>query len=125
MPYSIVREAKGVYVKWSGTVTSADFIRAVHEVNNAPDFSLHRYVINDTLECSGIDLTERTKEDAIAGAIGAHISNRDFVAAFVANDSRKIAEWVSVAKVANEYLKTHVFSDLHGARSWISTVVRD
>lgn len=125
MPYTITREAKGVYVKWSGKITSADFIRAVHEVNNASDFSLYRYVINDTLGCTGIDLADRTKEDAIAGAIGAHVANRGFVAAFIANDPVILEEWVSIARVANEFLKTGVFSDLTAARSWLSKVVWD
>ena len=125
MPYTITREAKGVYLKWSGKITGEDFFRAVREVNESPDFQLYHYVINDTLGCSGIDLSAMSMEDSIAGAIGAHISNPKFVAAFVANDPAIFDVWTSVAKVANDYLRTSVFSDLAEARHWALTVARD
>jgi hypothetical protein len=125
MPYAITREAKGVYLKWSGKITGEDFVRAVHEVNNSPDFMMYHYVINDTVGCSSIDLSAMSAEDSIAGAIGAHIANPQFVAAFVASDKAIADVWTSVANVANDYLRTAVFSDLAEARHWAVTVPRD
>lgn len=125
MPYAITREAKGVYLKWSGKITGEDFLRAVHEVNESPEFNMYHYVINDTLGCSEIDLSAMSMEDSIAGAIGAHISNPKFVAAFVADDPAISGVWASVAKVANDYLKTSVFADLPEARHWALSVPRD
>lgn len=125
MPYKITREAKGVYVKWSGKITSEDFLRAVHQVNESPDFQLFHYVINDTLGCSGIDLSAMIRDDAIAGAIGAHIINPKFVAAFVADDPAISDVWASIAAVANDFLKTSVFASLPEARHWALTVARD
>jgi len=124
MPYTMTREAKGVCVKWSGKITSEDLLRAVHEVNESADFQMFRYVINDTLGCSGIELSEMSVEDAIAGAIGAHISNPDFVAAFVSDDPVISNAWTSIAKVANDYLRTAVFSGLPEARHWALTAQR-
>jgi hypothetical protein len=75
MSFAITREAKGVYVKWSGKITGEDFLRAVHVVNNSPDFEMYYYVINDGVGCESIDLSALSMENAIAGAIGAHVSN--------------------------------------------------
>jgi hypothetical protein len=125
MPYAITRETNGVYVKWSGKITGDDFLKSVHEVNMSPDFNLYRYVINDTVGCSGIDLPARAKEESIAGAIGAHASNPRFAAAFVATDPAITDVWTSVANVANDFLKTAVFADLATARHWALTVARD
>jgi len=125
MPYRIVKEAKGVYLKWTGRIIGEELLKAVHEVNESPDFQMYHYVINDTLGCSGIDLSAMTMEDAIAGAIGAHVSNPRFVAAFVADDQCIFDAWSSIAKVADDYLRTAVFTDLEEARSWALSVKRD
>ena len=125
MSFAITREAKGVYVKWSGKITGEDFLRAVHVVNNSPDFDMYYYVINDAVGCEAIDLTALSMENAIAGAIGAHVSNPKFVAAFVASEQAISEVWLSIAKVTNDYMRTAVFGDLAEARNWALTAPRN
>lgn len=125
MPYTITRESQGVYVKWAGAISGAEFLASVHEVNQSPDFHSFRYVINDTLDCPGVELSSLIMEDAIAGAIGAHASNPQFVAAFVAREPAVVAAWTAVASVANDYLKTSVFTDVESARRWVAAAQGD
>ncbi|WP_374326080.1 hypothetical protein [Azonexus sp.] len=125
MSYAVVRESRGVLVRWSGPISGKAFLRSVHEINALPDFQLLRYVINDASGCPGIDLPGWIVEDAVAGAIGAHAANRKFVAAFVADQPAVAEAWATIARVANDYLPVAAFGDLATARDWLAHLTRD
>lgn len=125
MSYAIVRESRGVLVRWSGPISGKAFLRSVHEINALPDFQLLRYVINDASGCPGIELPGWIVEDALAAAIGAHAANAKFVAAFVADQPTVVDAWAMIVRGASDYLPVAVFGDLAAARGWLENVFRD
>lgn len=125
MSYAVVRESRGVLVRWSGPISGEAFLRCVHEINALPDFQLLRYVINDASGCPGIELPGWVVEDAVAGAIGAHAANGKFVAAFVADQPAVVDAWATIVRVASDYLPVAAFGDLAAARGWLENVLRD
>lgn len=121
MPYSIHWEPNGVYKKYTGCVTGEEFFRAVKQVNSHPNFETFHYVINDFLDCVEFLQTKADQEDAVAAAIGAQMSNKRFVAAFVASNPTIIASLTSMAEQATGSMQVSLFSNLADARRWATS----
>lgn len=121
MPYSIHWEPNGVYKKYTGCVTGQEFFRAVKQVNSQPNFETFHYVINDFLDCVEFLPSKSEQEDAVAAAIGAHMSNSRFVAAFVAVNPEVVASLRSMAAQTQSCMQVCLFNNLTDARRWVNS----
>lgn len=121
MPYSIHWEPNGVYKKYTGRVTGQEFFRAVRQVNSQPNFETFHYVINDFLDCIEFLPSKSDQEDAVAAAIGANMTNKRFVAAFVASSPEIVASLTSMAEQAKGSMQVCLFNNLTDARRWATS----
>lgn len=121
MPYAIHWEPNGVYKKYTGRVTGQEFFRAVKQVNSQPNFETFHYVINDFLDCVEFLPIKSDQEDAVAAAIGAHMTNTRFVAAFVAVNPEVVESLRSIAEQAKGSMQVCLFNNLADARNWVTS----
>ena len=118
MAHDIYWESHGVYKKYVGHVTGEEFLQAVERVNAHPDFDSFRYVINDFTGCESVDIGAALQEYCVAAALGAHLSNSRFAAAFVATDAAVLDCIYAIADSARAEMTVRVFQTLQEARQW-------
>jgi hypothetical protein len=116
MPHEIIWEPKGVYKRFSGHVSAAEFLNSQEEVLADPRIDSARYVINDFL---GVTSYVATKDDAEYSAAynrGANFSNPRLRVACITT-SPGIRVLVAAAALVST-LKLKAFSSQEEARRW-------
>lgn len=94
MSYEITIEHRGVYKRFWGVVTAAEFEQAIAEVQNLPDFDRLRYTINDFSAVTAHDITPQDVTLFVAYGLGAQFSNAK-VQLLIVTDQPSIIELVS------------------------------
>lgn len=121
MPYKIVWEKEGVYVKWSGLSDAEEAIKLNGEIYGHRYFDTIKYIISDTLDAeipnySETDLRVIAKLDEQASKWNpnlkiAHISNNPEFIALINSYENKMdgSGWIFM-----------VFDNLDDARKWVN-----
>ena len=122
MPFEIVWEPRGVYKRFLGFVTDAEFIRSVKEVQEDARFDDIHYNINDYLAVDDFDISMPTIAYAAALNIGARFSRPRIRVALVTTNERAVglAKFFTAPGFASYPIK--VFATLESAREWAETV---
>lgn len=120
MEYKNTWEAKGVYRKYYGTISGGIVREAVDKVEGDPRFDTIRYVLNDYLDSTDVNVTEfELKAIAAIDSIASR-TNRQIKIAQVATRQDIID---LVTRYDNELeenaYETKVFSNLADARKWL------
>jgi hypothetical protein len=120
MDYQNIWEAQGVYRKYRGTLTGNIIREAVEKVEGDPRFDSIRYVLNDYLENTGMNVSEFDLKaiaaiDSVASRTNkkikiAQVATRQDIIELVTNYDCQLEE--------NTY-ETRVFSNLADARKWL------
>jgi hypothetical protein len=121
MPYRLRWEGHGVYRRFYGVVTAAEFLQAYDEMTSDIRFEGTRYIISDYLECTpGPDLTEKELEAFAKLERLRFYDSPDTVQANVASDPRtlKYALYYESLRVSPYCIGT--FSNVADARQWIA-----
>lgn len=121
MPYRLRWEGHGVYRRFYGVVTTAEFLKAYEEMTSDIRFDGIRYIISDYLECTpGPDLTEKELEAFAKLERVRFYDSPDTVQANVASDPRtlKYAHYYESLRISPYCMAT--FSTVADARQWIA-----
>ena len=121
MSYATTWEPRGLYIKFSGTVTPADIARSYDETLRDSRYYDARYVIADYLDALGQPFGARELRqvrELNAHAIGASFSNPHMVMALVTRDA-------DVHALLHEYSKllrypVEFFDTVEAARRWVA-----
>ncbi len=121
MPYRIRWEGHGVYRRFFGVVTAAEFLQAYDEMSSDIRFEGIRYIISDYLECTpGPDLTEKELEAFAKLERVRFYDSPDTVQATVASDPRtlKYARYYESLRISPYCMGT--FPTVAEARKWVA-----
>lgn len=118
MPYEIIREPQGVYKRFWGVVTPAEFLASVHEFHNDTHFESIRYTINDFLATEHFLMPESAIEDVAAINLGATFVNQKIKIAAITTDSVIIGMARKFAEISQSY-PVKMFTSLDEARAWV------
>lgn len=116
MPYSMTWEPKGVFKRFSGTVTWPEYARSQEDVLGDARIDDLRYIINDLLDVEGYSITPDEAEYSAAITRGASMSNPHVRIAYVTTDAR-IALLVMAVRALTPY-KLKTFPTVVAAREW-------
>src|ERR1700759_4304914 len=75
MPYSNVWESRGVCTRFSGVVSTDEYVRSAEEICADPRFDDLRFVIKDLLSIDGHSIDRDAVEPVAAIRYGARYSN--------------------------------------------------
>ena len=121
MPYKHTWEPNGIYRKFNGVLTGKEFLQAVQEVEGDGRFDTIRYVINDYIDVTDIDMSK--KEVNIIAAIdnAAFQTNPNIVIAQVTTNPvmEKLIAIYTQNPVKSPYLSKN-FDHLDDARKWLA-----
>ena len=121
MSYENIWEKHGVYRKCSGRVTGKEILQAVQEVESDNRFDLIRYVINDFLDVTEVDVS--FEEIKLIAAIdnAAALTNPNIKVAQVTINSgiEDLAKFYSDRPGNNRY-PSKLFLSLDEAREWVA-----
>lgn len=120
MKYINTWEPRGVYRKFSGLLTGALIREAVEKVEGDERFDKIRYVLNDYLDVTGMDVSDFELNaiaaiDSVAAIYNrnikiAQVTTRQDIIGLVTNYDEKLQD--------NTY-ETRVFSTVADARKWL------
>lgn len=119
MSYSIIRESKGSYKKFSGHVTGAELLQSVFENIGDPDFDQMRYTINDLLDIESHAITAKSLDIAFTNGLRAAQRNPTRRVAVVTNDP--LIQQHICAYLNQDQQLTEVFDQLKNARNWVGS----
>jgi len=91
MPCELIREARGLYRRFTGSVSSEELAGCLSEVANDERFDGLRYSIFDCPETREIDLRAADLETIAAPVLGGASSNARILAAFVTTNTTSCA----------------------------------
>jgi len=86
MAYTFSWEAQGVYKRFSGVVTAAEYHRSQIEFTGHEKFDGAHYVINDFSDIERFVITPEEAEYMAAYSIGPHLANPDLRVCYVTTD---------------------------------------
>ena len=121
MPYRLRWEGHGVYRRFFGVITAAEFLQAYEEMIGDLRYEGIRYIISDYLDAQlGPDLTERDLEAFAELERLRFYDSPDTVQAMVATDPKTLAyaRYYESLQVSPYCLGT--FSTVAEARHWIA-----
>lgn len=120
MPYENSWEQHGVYRAFSGKVTGKELLQSIQQVEADKRFDTIKYVINNFLEVTEIDVSSRDIKVIAAIDAAAALSNPDIKIAQVATNPQieKLNEIYSSISGQSPY-PTKVFNNVEDARRWI------
>lgn len=124
MPYRITWEERGVFCKYTGHVTIADFVHLNEEVAKNPNFETLRYQLTDLLEFDSHDILKSQAEGIAALQYAQAFTNDRIVRAVVARDEGAIEllkHWVNHHPSPE---RVRLFASIAEARDWISRQLR-
>lgn len=116
MPYTLDWEPKGVYKRFHGQVSFAEYARSVGETLGDERTDSLRYIINDLTGIEGYSVTAWEAEEVSAMSVGAARSNPRLRLAFVTKNPALRALIVAALAVSRFEAKT--FTNLDDARAW-------
>lgn len=116
MPYSLDWEPKGVYKRFFGQVSFAEYSRSVSEALGDARTDSLRYIINDLTAVEGYSVTAWEAEEVSALSIGASKSNPRLRLAFVTRNPA-LRALISAALVVSRF-EAKTFTSLDEARAW-------
>ena len=121
MDYQNVWEAEGVYRKYYGTLTGKIIREAVEKVEGDPRFDRIRYVLNDYLDNTDMNVTESELKAIAAIDSIASITNKNIKIAQVTTH-QDIIDLVTRYdnRLEENTYQTRVFSNLADARQWLA-----
>ncbi len=122
MPYRLRWEGHGVYRRFFGVVSAAEFRSAYEEVKSDIRYEGIRYVISDYLEAEAS--AEITARDVEAFAVLERLSfydSPDVVNATVATDERILAGVRHYASLNLSPYPLGIFATVEAARQWIAS----
>lgn len=126
MSYSIQWKEKGLYRKFSGTVTGQDIFESAQKTQTDPRFRELHYILNDFTDTS--DLVVNQADIAMIAAVGriAIANNPDIIGANVVNDDNAfmLAEAYR-EKMTDHFRECRSFTDLDEAWKWITEFDQD
>lgn len=117
MPFYITREQRGIYKKFFGYVSKAEFLQSVFEAQSDPDYDRMAYSLNDFLEVTGHDVSISHVKTAAAHALGAAFINPDIKIAVVSTD-QVIRDLVGLFSTISSY-PLAIFNSVEDARKWL------
>ncbi len=120
MSYEITIEHRGVYKRFWGVVTAAEFEQAIAEVQNLPDFDRLRYTINDFSAVTAHDITPQDVTLFVAYGLGAQFSNAK-VQLLIVTDQPSIIELVSTNYAPRLDYPLSFFATVADARKWLAS----
>lgn len=120
MPYEVTLEHRGVYKRFWGVVTAAEFEQAIADVQNLPDFDSLRYTINDFLAVTGHHITPRDVTMFVAYGLGAQFSNAK-VMLLIVTDQPSVIELVSTNYAPRMDYPLSFFATVADARKWLTS----
>jgi len=120
MPFHIVNEGPGVYKKFSGFVTTAEFLQSIFEMHSQLDYDQLHYTINDFLEVQGHSIKATDMELASMVSLKARNLNPDILVAVISRD-QGITDLVHLFAGKTTY-RLGCFATLGDARQWIAAV---
>lgn len=120
MPYKNTWEQRGVYRVFSGKITGEEILEAVQKVEADARFDKIKYVINNFLDVTEIDVSPKDIKIIAAIDTAAALSNSDIKIAQLATDPQIAALNVLYSEAAGSSpYPTKVFHTLEDARKWI------
>lgn len=118
MPYEIVREHRGTYKRFWGTVTPNEFLDSVIAFHNDPHFERFRYTINDFTETEHLVLSDSLIEDTAAMTVGSSFTN-PYIRILAITTNPII---IDIARKYDQVTKAEpviIFPTLQQARDWL------
>ena len=122
MAYRVRWEGHGVYRRFYGTVSTADFRGAYDEITGDPRYEDIRYVLSDYLEAQRDPVD--TEPDAAAFAHLEQLkffNNPDIVHAAVVSDEKALVHMPCFKPASLPSCPVGVFPTVDAARHWIAT----
>jgi len=122
MPYRIRWEGHGVYRRFFGMATAADFMDAHREISSDLRYEGIRYIISDFLEAEHCpDVTERDLANFAKLERLEFFSSPDIVNATVATDEKILADLRVFLSLGLSPYPHGVFATVAEARRWIAS----
>lgn len=116
-------ETNGIHRVYSGIVNWPDLEQSVIKVHADIRYEKAKYIINNFLDCTSLELTDENMEEISArnaAAERSHRSNNGYKVAFVARSSTirwKVSTYLDIGIATSP---AGVFYCLEDARKWIS-----
>ena len=123
MPFELVWEPRGVYKRFTGTVSFQEYMRSQEMVLGDERTDSLKYVINDLSAVEGYSATAEDAEYSAAFNEGISRTNPHLQVAYVTTDVRAIALIKMGAVFSSLVVKR--FPTLAEAREWASKLVAD
>ena len=120
MALEITWEPYGVYRRFYGAMTRDDLARSVSEVHTSAKFDKLYYSINDLSGVTDILIDADVVEDAAVQAMGASLSNKRLIMAFVANNEKALALARTFSNPTYQSFPAQYFATLNEARAFVS-----
>ena len=126
MPYRLRWEGHGVYRRFFGEVTAAEFLQAYDEMTSDLRYDGIRYIISDYLDCQpGSDLTKRDLKAFAELERSRFYDSPDTVQAMVASDPRTLEYVRYYESLGVSPYCMGTFTNVADARRWIASNPRD
>ena len=121
MPYSNVWESRGVCTRFSGIVSTGEYVRSAEEICADPRFDDLRFVIKDLLAIDGHSIDRSAVEPVAAIRYGARYTNPNIYVILLTADPRlaPLAQPDSKSFLRGLY-ETCAFADEDAARRWLA-----
>jgi hypothetical protein len=120
MAYQTHWEDGGIYQKFSGVVTTQEFLQSVADIQNRENFDDLNFVLVDLLSVDHIDVGRSTAADVHISNIGAATTNPDILVAVVTSSSK--IEALALIGASSEFASypMGVFHSVADAKTWLS-----
>ncbi|MEJ2142238.1 MAG: hypothetical protein P8Y24_07760 [Gammaproteobacteria bacterium] len=124
MSYKNIWEQHGIYRLFSGKLAGKELLESIQQVEADARFDSVRYVINNFLDVTEIDISPKDIKIIAAIDIAAALSNPHIYIAQVATDPQieKLNELYSSVAGKSPY-PTKVFNNLEDARKWLEELL--
>ena len=121
MPYSNVWESRGVCTRFSGIVSTGEYVLSAEEICADPRFDDLRFVIKDLLAIDGHSIDRSAVEPVAAIRYGARYTNPNIYVILLTADPRlaPLAQPDSKSFLRGLY-ETCAFADEDAARRWLA-----
>ncbi len=118
MACDIAWEPRGVWRKFSGTLTPADLVASVEAVQADHRYDTLRYSINDFLAVDNVTDIAGILDTVLAKAIGGTHSNPKLVMAIVAREQAMLSH-ARLFLMPDFPYPVKLFDNLDSARAWL------
>lgn len=118
MPFLLTPEPQGMWTRFSGHVTTAEFLQATLANHKRPEFDDSWYVIHDYSAATSFAINLDEIKLAAVHSAGAFFSNPDVLLAGVTTDPGLLTLMPLFAQITR--YPTRCFATLEQAREWIT-----